>query len=108
MSCARFGGNGGGIVSSARGADVEGIGHASSGDGEDVFFFFVVNVVGMLRMFVVNVVGMVRMFVVHVVGMVRMFVVHVVGMVRMIVVHLVKLLAELTYPSVLVTLLATP
>ena len=71
---------------------------------------FVVHVVGMVRMFVVYVVGMVWLFVIHVVGMVRMFLVHVVGIVRMLVVHLVRmvgLLAELTYPSVVVTLLLT-
>lgn len=68
-------------------------------------------VVGMVRMFVVHAVGMVRMFVVHVVGMVTVFFEHVMGMVTMFVVHVlgtVELLTELTYRSVVVTLLVTP
>lgn len=36
MSCACFGGNGGGVVSCACGADDEGFGHARAADGEDV------------------------------------------------------------------------
>ena len=56
---------------------------------------------GMLRrVLVVHVVAMVTMFVVHVVVIVRMFAVHLVRMVR--------LLEELTYRSVVVTLLVTP